>query len=360
MITELKNELDDDFLIEKDRAVCWRSLEESLKSVFESCIDVEQTMTSVVCTAQLSADTEWKRRISLMKRKGVPQSLLNLAEKSTEIVKLTDEVAKGLRGLTVTSTSAAYYAPWTGEERKTTDGLETRLRKLDNTFFNENSEAVAAEKTVLACYTIFEKHGKARSNSKVCFNPRLPFMSSRPDGFVYLKPGVPVATIEVKSYGQMFSDKLPTGLVGNSEKGSYTISSGHQWLTQVVVQMLSSRVDLAYLVVVDSVGAMITVLLSLDTTKASRLVRNCWKSYVKTITSLPEDNLEIKERLMVPKKGNPKLRRNGYKKICQKKDKMSTIERTLCQASDNSADNSESFADIGDGLHDDNSDIDCN
>ena len=110
-----------------------------------------------------------------------------------------------------------------------------------------------------------------RNPSKVIFNTDLPFLSSRPDVFVYGGQGELKAIIEVKYRVD------PRGEI---------LKKGSQTYTQMIVQMLTSKVDVAYLAVTADLKAYTITKLELNKEEAQLVVYNLLKAYVPTMQSL--------------------------------------------------------------------------
>ena len=158
-----------------------------------------------------------------------------------------------------------------------------------------------------------------RRNEKVIHNPGVPYLVSTPDGLVYDRLTTIVGTVEIK----YVSEKAKAhGLQLTKDQNGFEkwcVSSGHPWLTQMFVQMVTTRAEFSILAMKKE-GRWVTVRVEYDEEIAQKIIRNIWSAYKVTILKLPKETLEkkctmLKKRVGRPKKKCKSVRKHNFPKL---------------------------------------------
>ena len=319
----LENTIDTKSFLEKGDLKLLHSLfVEATRRYFRSSYDLGLSELLLKETVEKILSEERKERDMIMRDRGVPEGLLKLRGKGFAIMKYEGDYAKGIRGLTVTSSRAPYFSPWTGKVKgeDKEEIIKNRASKMDNTY--EGSATSDEVEKLFFSFQYEDIDGYVRRNpKKVAFNPDLPFLSSRPDGYVIAGQGQAVAVVEVK---------LRTG------ETKSLLQKGSQIYTQLYVQMLTSRLQKAYLATTNDHENFQIEVLHLDPSEAQTVVANLFEAYTQVVAELDLEDIKFKESLLIPRKGKPKQKVSGIKKIFDDKKDWTAAERTMCNGSSKS------------------------
>lgn len=311
------------FLEKEDLKLLHSLFVEATRRYFRSSYDLGLSELLLKETVEKTLSEERKERDMIMRDRGVPEGLLKLREKGFAIMKYEGDYAKGIRGLTVTSSRAPYFSPWTGKIKGEDEEeiIKNRASKMDNTYDGSATSDKVEKLFFSVQYEDIDGYVR-RNPKKVAFNPDLPFLSSRPDGYVTAGPDQAIAVVEVK---------LRTG------ETKPLLQKGSQIYTQLYVQMLTSRLQKAYFATTNDQENFQIEVLSLDPSDAQTVVANLFEAYAEVVAELNPEDIEFKESLLVARKGKPKKKCRGHRKIFDDKNDWTAAERTMCNGSSKSA-----------------------
>ncbi len=207
---------------------------------------------------------------------------------------------------------------------------------LDSIMDNTNAASLRAEEAFFRKnHDVFQGY-LARSNKKVSWNPSTPFLSSRPDGFLYSRADKMEAVIELKlvKKGEVLAKH--NGVVYNVEQNIYELKPGHRWYTQIYVEMITSGLQRAILAVTEGEDEWIFISIKLEDSKARVIINNLWISFQITMQEEDNETIELKGSLIKRKPGRPKKNKCGAKKNFVVGRDHINLTRTVNSTIDNS------------------------
>ena len=236
---------------------------------------------------------------------GLPEWYRNLIDQKTDPFTVNEKLGNEISGLTVTSTTAKYFSPWTAAK------LKENAKRLPEDYMTSRRlvGSVDSNPTEAMFHSDCQKHDCAnyiKRNVKRWINPSLPWFSCTPDAILWGAIGEPLAVIEVKG-GNAALEGLK--IVEDENKNiSVQVRRGHEVYTQLTVQMITLRVFNALLVVRDADKWMVATI-QRDEIDVSRFVNNILGRFSPAVLSLSTKNSSFNFKRKSKKAGRPKKKK---------------------------------------------------
>jgi len=243
-------------------------------------------------------------RFEELKAKGYPAALAQKLMETDKPMAFEGEQGSILSQVTVGSSVAKHFTPWTGKPRKPdakvdpVERMERRAKYIDA----EPNEAEYEFFAGVGKELLNKPHIRRNKQQYICSS--FPHIHATPDGFLYKNAAEKEAVIEVKECIDFESSGL-TRLGEIDGKQQYGLRKGHEWYTQLYVQMMATNLDRGYLAAKIS-GEWMVAEISLDVVQAERLGRNTLIKYEEVLPRIGEEKKEEVDRLEKKKAGRPR------------------------------------------------------
>ena len=251
----------------------------------------------------------------------MPKSYLAIFENKKDPFTIKNDQVPMIKTITVGSSNAAYLQPWTGKIPSEVGKSQiSKIIKRGTSAKIKDMKQREAEKEFFKLQAGTYKEFRIRPNYKTWVNPSIPYLTSTPDGLVLSGLKEVVAVIELKSTSCLTIQDLEFDCRTSRKHGVYVhtdvqtnepsikLRPGHQWFTQLSVQMIVHRVSWAILGlrVADS---WFTTTVYGEEGRHRQLVLNTIKSYSRLLNKVSESNW-IESAVMTRKRGRPKKKTN--------------------------------------------------
>lgn len=263
---------------------------DSLNEELCRCQDISRFATEMIRLIGVVSTKLSTQRLQKLVDAGYAQGLAKILSKSDKVIALDGKKAAGTSSVTVGGSTAKYFAPWTGKPQKENSRIDL-LDKLERRGLQTSSGPNAVEKEFfgeVAKYLFPKKLTKR--NTKLYIHPSIPYVHATPDGFLYKNAIQKEAPIEVKECNNLESSGIITTEQAPGHLNS-TLRKGHEWYTQLYLQMMATGLDKAYLAVKEC-GVWKVCSLELDPIEADKVAVNILVRYEDLLERIREEKTE--------------------------------------------------------------------